>query len=291
MTGFGRAEVKSGGLAIEVEARSVNSRYLDLVLRLPREYGILEGDIRALVSSFVSRGRLELTVVRKAAGESSGALRFDRALYDRLYRVYEKEIGCGSKLGDLERFSVISSLLGRREVLDVEVGASQLLKEEKPVLQACSAALKALVTLRQREGQRLLLDIRKRLQLLEDIRRKLLRHASSAPARLKEKLLHRISRLSPEVKLDPGRLACEVSLLADRVDVTEELVRLEAHLKEFAASLKTGGAGRKLDFMLQEIGREFNTIGSKAQDASEQQLVVAAKTELEKIREQTQNLE
>lgn len=290
MTGFGRAVARSRGLSVEAEARSVNSRYFDLILRLPREYSAMEGPLRELASSFVQRGRLEITFNRRATGESRGSLKFDRGLFDRLYRIYEKELGGGQKLGDLERFSSISAILSRREVLDVEVEPDQLVKEERFVRQACGDALRALVRMRRREGLRLVLDIKKWLSELERTRGKLEKLAALAPSRIKDRLLQRIARLSPEIRLDEVRLACEVSLLADRVDVTEELVRLKAHLKEFAASLK-GGAGRKLDFLLQEIGREFNTIGSKAQDAAAQQLVVSAKTALEKIREQTQNLE
>ena len=134
-------------------------------------------------------------------------------------------------------------------------------------------------------------DISGRVTELQKIRRRILVIAGKAPLVQRSRLLQRIGRLAPEVQLDPQRLAAEVALLADRVDVTEELVRLEAHLGQLSSVLRTSAAGRKLDFLLQEVGREFNTIGSKAQDALAQQLVVDAKTVLEKIREQAQNLE
>lgn len=134
-------------------------------------------------------------------------------------------------------------------------------------------------------------DLESRLDRLVAVRRSIERQAAASPAAARARLTARIERLAPTVQVDPERLAAEVALIADRVDVTEELVRLESHVAQFRKALVTPVAGKKLDFLLQEFGREFNTIGSKAQDAAIQSAVVDAKAEMEKMREQVQNLE
>jgi uncharacterized protein (TIGR00255 family) len=157
-----------------------------------------------------------------------------------------------------------------------------------------SQASSALFDARRAEGIGLVSDIEPRLVTISTLRQSISQQMSGAPTRLKERLLERVSALAPEVKVDPERLALEVALLADRVDVSEELSRLDIHVTQFSSILKQGhkdGVGRTLDFITQEIGRELNTIGSKAQDAVVQGLVVQAKTELERIREQVQNVE
>ncbi|MFM1848962.1 MAG: hypothetical protein RL417_2436, partial [Pseudomonadota bacterium] len=199
-----------------------------------------------------------------------------------------RELGCDSPEA---RAGAVRDILGRHEVLGINEGDSRVPRERGLVVEALRGALSTLQTMRRKEGARLVRDLADRLGRLEKIRRSIEKRAAGAPAALRERIKLRIERLAPPIQVDPERLAAEVALIAERVDITEELVRLRSHFDQFRGALQHGLVGKKLDFLLQEFGREFNTIGSKAQDAAVQADVVEAKTEMEKMREQVQNLE
>lgn len=291
MTGFGSGSSKSKTARLDVEIRSVNARYLDATVKLPRVYAAFETDIRESLAGAIERGRVEVTVTRNSIGSQAARVRFDAELFDALLSRYEsawKRAGLGK---NEDRDEMIVAILGRREVLDIVDDQVDAQGEVKALMQAVSRALSALKLMRQAEGQRLGADIAARISAIDKIRRLLLLERTRAVQDIAIKLKGRLAKLLGEVELDPQRLAMEVAVLADRSDVHEELVRIDSHVKQANLALRESRSGRKLEFLVQEFGREFNTIASKAQDARIQQLVVEAKGELEKIREQIQNIE
>lgn len=289
MTGFGRAREEKRGVSVDVEVKSVNSRFLDCSLKLPRQYGLFEAELRELVAARVQRGRVEVNVSRTVAAQGAGALRFDKDLFQAYAKVYQsaaKELGA-----KLPADVLVREILARREVLDTGAEAEEPEAEKALLWRALEKALDGFEQMRRREGNALGLDMSSRVERLRDIRQHIAKNAAQAPVDLKQKLEERMRKLLSGTSIDEGRLYTEAALLADRVDVSEELVRLESHFQQFVDTLRSSPNGRKLEFLLQEFGREFNTINSKAQGAETQKLVVEAKTEIEKLREQVQNVE
>lgn len=289
MTGFGQADAEDGGHRISVEIRSVNHRYLDVVFRTPRELQALEGRLREAVQERMERGRVSVVVDwAPNGGDSAIAIRLDESLSDAYFQALQRlrerhgltgeiEIGTMAALPDLFR--------PREEAADLETLWST-------VRQATARALDDLVRMREEEGVRLAEDLRLRIEV---VRASLARIRERLPERLREttsSLRERLARLLGDREFPEERLAAEVALLADRLDCTEECVRFEIHLDQFLRYLTDQSAvGRRLNFLLQEMGREANTLGSKANDAGIAQEVVTIKEELEKIREQVQNIE
>lgn len=289
MTGYARKQVSDGSVVIEVDLRSVNHRHLEVSCRLPREFGSFEAAIRTMLTESLHRGKVDCSIVRKGTSVTSEEFpSVDRiAAYMRAYAQLAKDFG----VHDDCRAELLKDLLLRRDPPGTTSELAVTDAEREALLAVVKGAIDDLIAMRTVEGGRLLIDIRNRLKELEGLRLKIQEHALTAPAVLKQRILDRIGRLAPEVSLDPSRLSAEVALIADRVDVSEEIVRLESHFLQIYGSLDEPPSGRKLDFLIQECVREFNTIGSKAQDACVQSLVVEGKVTLEKVREQVQNLE
>lgn len=296
MTGFGRSVKENGVVSIEVEVKSFNHRFLDISIKLPREYSRFEHELRDLISSALPRGRVEVFISRKILQRSKEGVKFDREMFKHLFEVYfeqaRKEAGLQNLADEIVfREHAMFEVLRRSDVLGIEEGTIDENFERDCLLATIREALASLCEMRAREGVKLCSDIGERLQTLCAIRERIESSSSNTQQAIRERMLSRLSRVSPDIKIDETRLAQEVALLCDRVDFTEELVRLGSHLCHFKSAMNDLQGGRKLDFLTQEIGREFNTIGSKAQDALVQTLVIDAKQELEKIREQIQNLE
>ena len=290
MTGFGRAEVSAGPIAISVEARSLNHRHLDVTVRLPRALAGLEMDARRLIQSRLQRGRVEITVqLAPAAGGSLQQLRVDQRLaaeYVARARALGAAVGVG---GDV----TLAWVLERPGVVTLEDADAPAPDTVWPVLSdALAKALDELVARRATEGEALgvelhalTADLRAQVDLVEA-------RAPAAAARRAERLRERIRALLGDATIDEGRILSEVAVWAEKTDVREELTRLRAHLAEFAHVLDTGEVvGRPLDFLIQELGREVNTIASKGDDLEVSQAALAAKGLIEKMREQVQNLE
>ena len=288
MTGFGRGSAVRGGLGIDVEIRSVNHRYADFILRLPREFYPLEDQIRSRLKNRVERGRLEVTVTLEEPPAAIPEVQIDYPLADELCRVL--------------------TLLSRRLTLDLDVNSlfAGLLPEiitikhpefdEKLLGEILGAALdqalEGLVEQRRREGAVLAEDLTARCLRLEELVEEISRRA---PLVYEDYRLRLEERLREELKpglFDEDRVLMECALLVEKGGIDEELVRLRSHLQAFRRTLKEPGAvGRKLDFIAQEMFRESNTIGAKSIDSQLTGLVVEVKTGLEKIREQIQNIE
>ncbi len=289
MTGFGSAMRQKGAVTVEVELRSVNHRFLDLTMKIPRLYSSYEQELRSLVGQQVGRGRLEVFISRRSTDTSTLSINFNKDLFQKLSVIYLDAAGLGAK--ELPTSGALD-ILSRREVLDVVEDGANSDAEHGTLLEAVSAALTELNKMRAQEGAHLQKDLTSRLATLRGLRERMLELTIKTPLNFKEKLQQRLQKLAPEIVVDPMRFAAEVALLSDRIDTTEEFVRLESHFSQFEKTLAAGkGSGRRLDFIIQEMGREFNTISSKAQDAAVQHLVIDAKAEVERLKEQVQNVE
>jgi uncharacterized protein (TIGR00255 family) len=288
MTGFGAAHAAIPGGRVSAEVRSVNHRFLDARVLLPREYGRWEGELRELVRDVAARGRVELMVSRAATGDNHFRVEVRRDVaraYITALRRLRKEMKIA---GDVD-LRLLSGLPDLVRVTELPVDSAL---EMPAVRRAVRSALVALGRDRQREGRYLGRDMRTRVQTLERIRVDLRRCLPDVIAHLKKRAEDRMRRVAGGVDIDPQRLAQEAAILTERADVTEETVRMGSHLGALKTLLRaTEPAGKRIEFLLQEIHREVNTVGSKVGDLRVSRLVLDAKAELEKLREQVQNVE
>jgi uncharacterized protein (TIGR00255 family) len=290
MTGYGRAEASGPRLSVSVECRSVNHRHLDIALKLPRALAVYEPDARRLVQAAVERGRVDVSVtLTPAGGGSLGTLSVNTAQareYEAAARTLADELGLTLSLR-------IEWLLAQPGVLARDAEPAVSPEEGWTLLaQGLEAALADLVARREAEGKALAQELGTLHQMLEAGVALIVARVPAAQARRATRFRERVQALLSEIPVDQGRLATEVAALAERADITEELARLRVHLGELRARIDEGGTvGRPLDFLIQEINREVNTVGSKADDLEISQAVIAAKATLEKIREQVQNIE
>ncbi|OLC12638.1 MAG: YicC family protein [Candidatus Rokubacteria bacterium 13_1_40CM_69_27] len=290
MTGFGRAESIGDMFALTVEARSVNHRNLDIAVRLPAVLASLEMEARRLIQSRLERGRIDVTVqLAPAAGQSAQAVRVNTALARR-YLAEARALA--SELG-LNEDGTLAWLLERPGVIQLEDAPSLDVAAAWPRLaQALGDALDALVARRTAEGAALDSELRGLVAELAAQTSAMAGRAPLAAARRGERLRERLRALLGEIPLDEARIITEMAVWAQKTDVTEELARLRAHLDDFALTLDKGGpVGRQLDFLIQELNREVNTVAAKADDLELSQAALGAKGVLEKMREQVQNLE
>lgn len=290
MTGFGRGEVASeGGRGWMAEIRSVNNRYLDLKIKLPQGYGAIEERIRKMVSECHQRGRIDLSLTVTGSGSELVKMHVNTELV-RAYKRAMEEIAreLGQEKASLDPAFVAS----RPEVLALEQQGEDVEAAWPYLEQAVSQALVACETMRRQEGEALVADLMARLQVFINTLGKI-EAAIPELIRQREQILgERLQKLLGNVQLDEQRLSQEVVILADKTDVTEEIVRLKSHINQLQSFLNEKEAvGRKLDFLLQEFLREVNTLASKINDAPVATLTVELKSELEKMREQVQNIE
>lgn len=294
MTGFGQGSSESDGYRVTVDVRTVNHRFVDVRVRVPSELSAFERQARRQILGRVRRGRVE------------AAFRVDRtADAPSRWRVHEDLAGTAVRVAsDLAKAHGLAGTLTAADVLRLpgvlvedrtaDVDADGL---ARGALAALDRALDALQADREREGDDLRRDLAGRIETMRALTATVRAHAADVPRRAREKLLERLDVLAQGVELDPNRLAQEATFLADRADVTEELVRLDAHLDEARRILDGSGTGedepvgKRMDFLVQEIHRETNTINSKSSELEISRAAIALKTETEKVREQVQNLE
>lgn len=294
MTGFGRARREVDGLGLEVEIRSVNHRHLDLRVRLPRALTDQETAIKKAISGDLSRGKVDVTVSLTAKAEST-VLEIDEGIAAQYVAASVSLRERHSLAGDADRLDVAAllALPGVTRVIETEADPAILVG---PLLEATVEATEALISMRVAEGELLFRELDRRLARVGELAESFEARAGEVLAMAKQRLHKRTEQIRREVGLlDEARLHQEIVIAADRLDITEELVRLKSHLAQFRETLAAAGlgrpVGRRLDFLLQELGREANTVGSKANDAPLAHDVVELKTELERIREQVQNVE
>lgn len=287
MTGYGRGEKADDAYEFIVEIRSFNHRFSDIKYRAPREFLQWEPPVRSRIGEAIHRGRVEVNVTAQPA---PGASRLElnapvaRGYYAALQQL-QRELGLDGPIAA----ETIASL---PEVFTLHGPPGPDQKTWPAFEAAFSRALSGLLAMRRREGQALAEDFRRRLRRLEGLLESVREGAPGTVEAYRARLGERLKHLPPEVTVDPQRVAAEVAMFAERISITEEIVRLGSHLQQMEETLDGGGAaGRKLEFLIQEAVREVNTIGSKAQDGAAAGLIVNMKTELENLREQAQNIE
>jgi len=290
MTGYGRAEMAGARLSLSVECKSLNHRHLDIALKLPRVLSALELDARRIIQSAVQRGRIEVSVsIAPVEGASSTNLAVSLP-QARAYVDAARQIG---EHLELAGEPTLEWLLEQPGVISREEQAQLSAEEGWPLLHdGLAKALAELRSRREAEGAALDKELRALLAAMAEHAGVVAARGPVALQRKQQRLRERIQALLAGTPLDEARVATEVAMWAEKSDVTEELARLRAHLGEFARLLDEGGAvGRTLDFLIQEMNREVNTVGSKADDLELSQAAIAAKSTLEKLREQVQNIE
>lgn len=287
MTGYGRGEATNREIAVVVEMKSVNNRFLDVQLRVPREYLLLEPRIVERLKRDLVRGRIEV-FVRRTALEGSQQVQPDPALAESYLKAM---LAVAQRLQRPPEELSLALVLAQPGVLTVTDREADALSEWDLVSTALEAALGELQQMRATEGRALQEDLGRHLDALLRLRAEVASVAEGVAERLKSRLDGRLQRLLAD-RVDPGRLAQEAAVLADKADISEELARLESHVAQFSEALAAAEpVGRKLDFLLQELHREINTIGSKSAEHPVSARVVEMKSVAERMREQAANVE
>lgn len=289
MTGFGRGEAVRNGRRFIAEIKTVNNRHRDLFVRLPRTLQAIEDEVRSQVSGVIKRGRVEVTLQMEKEGVE---LEYDLQLnlplvrsYLKIFKQLNEEFGLEGKVRAEDLCQMKDVLLVKPEELDLEVARDAFREAVSLALEACDA-------MRVQEGKALKEDFLKRLGLIEDHLKEVQKRAGLVVEDYKRRLRQRVDQVAQGMPVDENRLMQEVAIFADRCDITEELVRARSHLEQFRFYLlPEDSVGRRLDFLLQEINREITTMSSKASDSAISARGVEIKAELEKVREQVQNVE
>lgn len=288
MTGYGSAKGTAAGFAITIELRSVNNRYLDLGIKLPRGFLFAESEIKNYIQKKVSRGKLDFFLTLDSVESDQTRIRVNTRLA-QAYRDAITEIGQNLELPtsvsalDIARFPDVLSL--EKEELDQDAFLQQLF----PLL---DTALEDFNAMRTREGEKLAEDLLQKADHIEEMVQAVERQAPNTVSAYRERLEAKLREVLADTSAVEERMIAEAAIFADRVATDEETVRLHSHLSQFRKLMEEGSPiGRKLDFLIQEFNREANTIGSKCQDSEIAYLVVELKSEIEKIREQVQNIE
>ena len=290
MTGYGAASATEAGVRVQVEVRSGNGRFSEVRVKLPAGLSPFESDLRKRVAARVRRGRADVSISLDSDESPGVRVKVNRPLarqlLDEAARL-KSEFGLSGTVG-------LPDLLRLNGLIDLEASEREAVDEGVLALvrRTLDGALAAHDAARLREGEQLCRDLRERLEETGRLAARIRERASAVPRGLQERLRERVGRLAQEVPLDPARLEQEVAYLADRSDITEELVRLDAHIAACAELLAADDpVGKRLEFLLQEVGRETNTIGSKSPDLEITRCTLAIKAEAEKMREQIQNVE
>lgn len=288
MTGFGSGRAVAGDEEIAVELKSLNHKFCEVKARLPRELQALEPVIVKAVKDRLARGAVEVTVRRSAMAQSGNVPQVDTTLAKE-YRRAMSELARAVGVDDAPRLEHFLNVPG---LIRLEERTANLADAETALLQALEVALSALQKMRKVEGEGLEHDLRTRLAFVEKLAKEVATLSPQSVNDYRARLEERIAELSRGVTLDAQRLAQEVAYFAERTDIAEEMTRLSSHVEQFRALVSSNEpAGRKLDFLVQEMHREVNTTGSKSQHVEISNRVVAMKAEVERIREQVQNVE
>jgi uncharacterized protein (TIGR00255 family) len=288
MTGYGMGQASSDSVSLTVEIRSVNHRYSDVSIKSPRALMSLESDLKKRVTARLARGKIDVFINQEYAAGASALPTINRPLaaaYVELFERMRTSFAIDSGIS-------LALLTSQKDVIVLK--ESELAKEEIAPLAftAIEGALDALEGMRQKEGEALCLDIEGRLAEVERLLSRVEERAPQVPLEWQGRLKERLGRLQRDFEYDPQRVAQEIALFADRSDISEEIVRFHSHLRQFRdLQVAAEPVGRQMDFLVQELNREVNTMGSKSNDAEMTRLVVTIKAELEKIREQVQNVE
>ena len=289
MTGFGSGRAANEQLDVTIEMKSVNSRYCDIICKVPRLFTAVEDEIRRMVKGLLARGKIEVSISYKS-GTKGRTLTVDSALVQEVRRALVREGFYGSEQEvPLSAVTAVSNECFSVEEVDITPDTIAML-----AMKAAEEAITNLLKMRAKEGEALRLDIEARLQTLENIVEAIDCHKTDVLTAYEERLRRRLDDMLSALgkTVDEDRILQEVAIMADKTDISEEIVRFGSHVVQLRNTLNdTEPIGRKLDFLIQEMNREVNTMGSKGADLSITDRVVALKCELEKIREQIQNIE
>ena len=286
MTGYGKAEYNNQGIMLTVEIKTVNNRNFDFNAKMPRSFISLEDSVRKIVSQYVKRGRIDLFVNFTDSREKPIELQVN---LEKALSYYNASVAISNKTG-LENDCSVSSLMKLPDVI-TENSVFDCSEIEEILLSTVTNACQKLNDLRKTEGEKLINDLLNRVDFINDVTKKIFERAPKVVLEHKQKLLERITEMLGDVKVDESRLLNEVAFYTDKVNIDEEITRLGSHVEQFKKIIKTDSPGKKLDFLMQEFNRESNTICSKSNDIEVTSLALSLKNEIEKIREQVQNLE
>jgi len=288
MTGYGRGECEENNRRFVIELKSVNNRYLDINIRLPKHLISLEDNIRKYISSRVSRGKIDVFVSQEKFSDDDIKVVLDEQVASYYYNVYSEL----KKKFNLQEEITLSLLAKAPDVIIIEKNEDDVETVWDTMKKALDEALSVFIDMRTKEGLKLKQDILERCMIISEKVNLIEKRSPSIIDEYREKIKLRVSEFLKDVEIDESRLLNEVAFFADKVNIDEEITRLKSHIEQLRSSLESDEAvGRKLDFLIQEMNRETNTIGSKANDLSIANLVIDIKSELEKIREQVQNIE
>lgn len=288
MTGYGKSESVTDSGKLSVEIRSVNHRYGEISIKLPRQFMPLEGEIKKRVSSRFKRGKIDVFINFE---QPSGGTALPQVNFAMAKAYHDAFLALNHHLGIYEPVPA-SIIIAQKDVLVSQEMAPDMEGISAALFSTLAGAMDSFGAMRSAEGEALHAEIAGRISIIHDAVETVAVRAPVAVAANVDRLKERIVKLLADVQLDETRFAQEAALIADRMEITEELVRLRSHFKQFDALLRLDEpVGRKLDFLLQEMNREVNTIGSKANDAEIAAMVVELKSEMEKVREQIQNVE
>lgn len=289
MTSFGRSNSEEGKKRVfTVEMKSVNSRYLDVNIRMPKSIISLEEEIRKMISNSLNRGKVDVFINIKNYNEGAGVPKVDINLaqgYLQCLKEIEEKLNIKNDISVMQiaRFPEVITMIEEEDKID------EIWEELKPLI---SSSLDMMINMREVEGEKLKEDILIKINQIEELVSKVEEFSDSIPKVFKQKLEERLKDLLGNVEVDENRIATEVCILADKATVDEEIIRLNSHINQVRETLKLNEPiGRKLDFIVQEMNRETNTIGSKSSDIKMTNIVIDIKNILEKIREQVQNIE
>ncbi len=288
MTGFGRAELTQGDWRCGVELRSVNGRFLEIRLRLPSGLARLEEGLKTVIKSACARGKIECTITLAPHNPEAHALAINKPLlqqYVRLIEAFREELG--------ERIDItLGNLTNIKDLILTDHWEENVEPVEKLMEEALGEAVKELLAMRAREGEALQAEMLERFATIRAIKEEIIPLTRDIPEQHGQRLRENLKRLMGPAVQNEDRIFQEIAILADRYDVSEEISRIETHLQHLEQMLRQGGVlGRKIDFLLQELNREANTLAAKSNDVPVSTRVVDIKSELEKLREQVQNIE
>ncbi|MCL4243699.1 MAG: YicC family protein [Candidatus Dadabacteria bacterium] len=286
MTGFGKGSADTGYGKVAIEARSENHRYLDVKIQLPDALSAMEPELSEAVRKLLQRGKVRITVSLEGVQNGAPSLNIELAKqFGKNFEKLKKELGIKEEIR-LDHF------LALREIFSPQQRTKPDARDVRAIEAALVSAIKKLDAARVSEGKKLEKDLVRRIGKIERLTRSIEKKRKSFMETASAKLKERISKALEDVQIDEGKLYQEAAFLTERSDITEELVRLNAHTEKFRQTIKDGGSiGRELDFLLQEMNREAGTISAKAKDAEVSHITIDLRSELEKIREQIQNIE
>lgn len=288
MTGFGAGDFENDDFKVHVEVKTVNQRYLETNLHMHYSLAMFENDITKKVKSFLSRGKADINISLKDKRDADVTIQIDGSLA----KAYKSALDEISELLDMPKVQSVISIANYSDVMKIDENSKDMEPGREPLMNALETALSNLVAMREAEGSNIKADLLERIDTLEGYTYELEKLAPQLVENYRQRVEKMLSELLEKDQIDPARVIQEVGLYADRINYTEETVRLRSHFDQFRKMIESPEPiGRKIDFLIQEMNREINTTASKANSAGASQLVVDVKSEIEKIREQIQNIE